>query len=361
MTDVAASIRDAVASASQEAGYTPDKDATGFANSSLAPEPAETPAPAAGEAAAPAKEAAKSEDEGTIIEPNDDEEIETPAPVKAAETPEEDVEAFAVSAEDLERIEKDPGLKKIHRSMVRGFTDKTKALSTLKKLYEADHDAIEALKKDPYNVLKQMVEAAGLKLAEDPAAAAAAAAATTVPASTEAEIDAEIIALLKANIGEEAANVLGPALVKVVKTVTGKAIAPIQLDNEKRAKSEGELRLRGQIASFGTQVVADGGDWDESVEQEMAALVGKILPGKGATLPEFLTVLHNTVQTNRRAKDSNQRETVRLQKAKKKDEPVRPARPTPAPTEQVITAGMDPKQATRLALESAKREIAGRA
>lgn len=359
MTDVAASIREAVASASQETGYSPDKDATGFATESLAPS-SETPAPAAAEVATPAKEAAKTEEESTIIEPKDDEETETetetPTPAKTETPEEEDAEAFTVSAEDLDRIEKDPGLKKIHRSMVRGFTDKTKALSNLKKLYEADHDAIEALKKDPHNVLKQMVEAAGLKLAEDPAATTA-----TIPATTEAEIDAEIIALLKANIGEEAANVLGPALVKVVKTITGKAIAPIQLDNEKRAKSEGEMRLKGEIASFGTQVVADGGDWDESVEQEMAALVGKILPGKGATLPEFLTVLHNTVQTNRRAKDNNQRETERLRKAKKKDEPVRPARPTPAPTESVIAAGMDPKQATRLALESAKRELAGRA
>lgn len=353
MTDVAASIRDAVASASQEAGYSPDKDATGFATESLAPTP-ETPAPA--EVAAPEKETAKTEDEGTIIEPTEDEETETPTPtpVKATETPEEDTEAYTVSAEDLERIEKDPGLKNIHRSMVRGFTAKTKALSNTKKLYEADHEAIEALKKDPHNVLKQMVEAAGLKLAEDPAAT------STVPASTEAEIDAEIVALLKANIGEEAANVLGPALVKVVKTVTGKAIAPIQLDNEKRAKSEGALRLKTDIANFGTKVIADGGDWDESVEQEMAALVGKILPGKDATLPEFLTVLHNNVQTNRRAKESNQRETDRLRKAKKKDEPIRPARPNPTPTDQVITAGMDSKQATRLALESAKRELAGR-
>jgi hypothetical protein len=349
--DVQASIREAVATVSKEQGYTPDKEASGFATQSLDPE---TPAVAEPEKTPEKTETKVGEEDSIIVDPNaveEEEETETPVvkePEKVVE--EEEEEALTFSPEDLERIEKDPGLKKIHRSMVRGFTEKTKALSTLKKTYEADHAAIEALKKDPHGVLKQMVEAAGLKLAEEPT--------PTVPTATEEQIDAEIIALLKANIGEEAANVLGPALVKVVKTVTGKAIAPIQKDNEQRAKSESALRLKSQIADFGTRVVAEGGDWDETVEQEMAALVGKVTPGKDVSLPDFLTILHNTVQTNRRAKEGNKREVVRLKKAKEKDEPVRPTKPAPTPTEPVIAAGMDIKEATRAALDSARRQVA---
>lgn len=347
-------VKTAVADVLKETGFKPE-DAIPSREVDL------TPAPARGEdgkfvsAGAKEEELAKEEEPEKKEEPEKEEEPEKAAAaekdVKEKMVSEDD---FRPTAEELEVINQSPELTKVYRSMVKGFTAKTSATAAVRKEAEAALNAVKVLKDDPDKAIRALVAARGGKLAEE-----AAVPGKEPPPPPQKLVVEKLQEKLAAKIGAEAAEVLAPALFDAVTEVTGEELAPIKQALDEGKRSAQEIATRASITNFGNAVIKDGGEWNEDIEKEMAQMIGKVMPGEGVTLSEFLGILHNNVVVHRSKVAKGEREVTRLQKAAKQDEPVRSVRTAP-PVSPAITAGMDPKQATLAAVAQAKAELASR-
>jgi len=353
MTDeVPASVKEAVQASIKESGFQVDgdKDLRDAAvetdsTSETSTETVETKEelPATGEE--PVVETKKEEKVSPVAEKKDKEKV---PPVSKVE---EDGD-FRPSAEELEAIDKNPELKKVYRSMVKGFTAKTTELAEKRKEAEAAMNAVNAIKENPVAAIRAMAAAANIKLAEEPAP-------TAPTTTTEKTVIQKLQESLEAKIGKEAADVLAPVLLEAVGVITGEELGPVKLAIEQQRKVAEAQSLRTSISEFGSSVVEDGGEWDEDVEREMATLVNKVVPREGVTLPEYLEVLYNNVQTIRNKMKTTEREVTRIKTAAQRAEPVRAVRTT-APAPRQITPGMDLKEATALAVAAARAEAASR-
>ena len=338
---MADNAHDAVAEVLKETGFNPN-DTSGYSQGGPAEE---TPVadPPAEETPAPTPEETPAE--------------ETPAAEETPVAPAKELkdEDFRASAEELAVIDKNPELKKVYRSLIRGFNGKVQTLSTKMKEAETALQVVETIRTDPARAVRTMAAAAGIKLVEaEPSAPAAGEAAPTVK-----NLQDKVHESLSGKLGKEAADVLAPVLLDAVRSIVGEETAPLHQTLEEGKKATAEQALRAGIAEFGNSVIDDGGDWDEGIEKDMAGLIGKVLPGKGMTLPEFLEVLHTTVVSKRQKTEQVASQVTRLRKAAATVEPVRPSRPAPtAPS--VITPEMDIKEATRLAVAQARKEVGAR-
>lgn len=364
MTDVLASVREAVAEAAKEVGVDlnkPGEAATGTSATTETERPRGSDGKFTAQPGGENTEVPQEEGEGqgqgdgtqqteeTNTEGGEGESGEKPPPAAAAATEEEE-DSWKPSAEELEVIDKNPELKKVYRSMVRGLTQKTTDLANKRKEAEMALEVVQAVRKNPELAIRAMAAAAGLKIAEP----AAAAAAPETP--EEKSIQDRVREKLQAKLGKEAADVLAPALLEVVQEINGVELAPIKERFAASEKQAGSQALRAGIAEFGAKVVESGGEWNEEIEKEMAALVPKIQPAEGTTLPEFLEILHANVMTKRTRKGTVQRQTTRIKEAAKAVEPRQAARPAPT-AEKSITPGMDPKEATAFAVAQAKADL----
>jgi hypothetical protein len=347
-------VKEAVAAASKETGFV-DPDAS----------PVVEAAPAA---VAPATEPVKetttvvpATDEGKVSDAPKvgEEKLASPAPKtdKETETPASGDEVdLRVTPEELDAINKDPNLKKVYRSMVRGFTEKTSDFAGKRKELEAAMDAVTAIRADPKKAAMALAAATGGKITYDDGTAPAVPA-NAAPVVTEKAAVVKATELLTEKLGKEAADALGPVLIEAVKILAGEELSPIKQAMAIQDENAGKIALKSAVGEFGASIAASGLEWDETVEQEMAELVGQVIPGKDMPLPKFLKVLHNTVMANRAEKSTTGRVLVRLRTAAETKEPVQPARTAPTAPVGAITAGMDNKTATALAIESARREL----
>ena len=340
--DVAASIKEAVTSTLKETRFKADDDARVDARDEADVDPAskvigdDTPKEDKEEVVA--EEVVKSDQESVV-------EDKKPLVEKVEE------ENFRPTAEELAVIDQSPELKKVYRSMVKGFTEKTGNLATKRKEAERAMLVIKTLQENPHQTIRALASAAGLRIAEEVIEGP--------PATVEKSIVERLQERLEAKIGKEGAEVLAPVLLDAIGVVSDEKLVPIQAALKEQAES-GQMRaLRSSISEFGTKIVEDGGEWGPEIEADMAKLVGRILPGEGMTLPDFLEVLHNNVTVARDRRGVKEREVTRIQKAAKGKEPVRPARPT-AVAPASIVPGMNMKEATALAVAAARQEAAGR-
>jgi hypothetical protein len=338
--DVMDSVREAVNETLKETGFVPEGDS-----------PATVPVVATTEETTETSEETPTPTSETAPEATPEETPEATPEAPVPETKEKPpVEDFRPSAEELEAIDKDPNLRKVYRSMVRGFQKKTTELATKQKEAESALQVVATIRQDPVKALRTMAAAAGIRLAEDP-----------VPKVSETPVEKTMQERLKENltarIGAEAAEVLAPVLYDAVESIAGEKLAPVQRALDENKKATAEQALRAGIAEFGSKVIEDGGEWDEDVEKEMAALIGKVVPGKDTTLPEFLDVLYDRVQSTRRKIGQTTEQITRIRRAASSVEPVRPSRP-PAAGPKPIAPGMSAKEATALAVAQAKEELA---
>lgn len=374
--DVFANTREAVDAAIAESGFEDPVQSTGFdsAKEEAAPVEAaaeETPAETGRERGADGKFVKKAAAEESVVEEPVKEVVEEPVKEVAAEKEKEPVkeaapakekeprEDFKVTAEELEVIDKDPNLKKVYRSMVRGFSKKMEETSNLRKEAEKALQAVAEIRADPIAAARAIAASAGKKLEELPTetAAAVAVAKTSLDKARDQ---------LEARVGKDAADILAPVLYEVVQSLMGEELAPVKQTLADREQEAAEQVLKSNISAFGSSVIEDGGEWDEDIEKEMAALItsGEVAPGRGpdgktkVSLPKFLDHLHNIVIRDRERKHVTSERVLRLREAVTVAEPTRSTRPTASAPEEIV-AGMDPKKATALAIAAARREAAG--
>lgn len=337
---IADSVKEAVSSTLKETGFDPGED----------------PRDGVKEETSVAEVTSKEEEVSETVEDKEDtsREVEDKEEVRAEKKElivEKEEEDFRPTAEELEAINQSPELKKVYRSMVKGFTEKTGHLATKRKEAERAMLAIKALQENPQQTIRALASAAGMKIVED--------APISTDNLTEKSVVERLQEKLEAKIGKEGAEVLAPVLLEAIGVVNEEKLAPIQAAIKKQEESEQLRNLRANISDFGSKIVEDGGEWNQEIETEIAKLVGKILPGEGMTLPGYLEVLHNNVLVARDRRGVKEREVTRLHKAIKGKEPVRPARPI-SPATPSIKPGMDVREATAMAVAAARQEVAGR-
>lgn len=371
MTDVAKSVQDAVAATIKETGFKPSEDirvgegaapAEGGgrerrADGTFAPASgAAEEAGAEGEGAAAATTGGGEEGAEKVAEgEGDGKEKEAPTVASVAEKIEEG-EDFTPSAEELELINKSPELRKAYRSMFRAFTMKSEGLATKRKEAETALTVVESLKNNPEQTIRALAAAAGMKIEDAPAP-------TGKEKEAAAEVEKTVVQKLQerleAKIGKEGAEVLAPVLLEAIGAVTEERLSPIQKVLREKTENDNLATLQSGIKDFGAQVLEQGGEWNKEIEAEMSERVGKILPGEGMTLSGYLEILHDNVITQRTKKATKVREVERIQKAGKQKEPIKPSRPA-ATVAPAITAGMDVKAATALAVAQARTEAEAR-
>lgn len=341
--DVSASIKDAVGSAIKETGFV---DSTAEGGGGTTSE-SDAPVTEATEETSADKEKLVATEEK--VEETDDK----TEPVKVEEkSKDEDEEDLRLSAEELEIIDKNPELKKVYRGMVRANSRKGEVLANKRK--EADNalQLMSAFRDKPAETLRAMAAALNIKLVEEAPPAA--------PPAEKTNLE-KIRASLEAKVGKEAAEILAPSILEAVSSVIGEEMAPVKQTLQDQVETANRHSLRSAVSAFASETVEGGGEWNADIEKEMAQMLadGKVLPGKGATLPEFLGILYNQIQTKRGQTKVVTEKITRLKKAAEVSEPVRSTKPQP-PAEPVIRPGMNIKEATALAINSARKEISAR-
>lgn len=229
-----------------------------------------------------------------------------------------------LTAEELSGIDSDPRSKAVYRSLVRKARAAGERLDAEGQQVGFYMRAVEDFRRDPDGVLRALAQARGgrIELPGD---------------KTPRE---RIQERLAKSIGPEAAEVLAEPIIGLVQEMT----EPLIGDLQERERQSGLQQLREGIAEFGHQVKEAGGEWSLDVEHEMAALVPKFPPGPSvrslADLPGYLEILHAQVMAERRLMA-----TI-------------PAPATPATA--TIRAGMNPREAARIAVAAAQREVRAR-
>jgi hypothetical protein len=221
-----------------------------------------------------------------------------------------------LTPEELAAIDADPKLKQVYRNIKRQFYQKTGTLAEQRKQAEEALGAFDTIRTNPRESIRAMAEAAGMRVVGEPT------------------VEDEIMADLTRSVGKEAADILGPSLVRTVAKLTNKIMAPLTQEREQVESAKNTSAIRSEIAGFGQRIVDQGGEFSEEIEREMAALVPKMPPGPNATLPDYLDVLHANVMAKRRGRPARGRAPV-----------------------GTIKAGMDPREAARIAVAQARRDL----
>jgi len=224
-----------------------------------------------------------------------------------------------LTPEELAAIDADPKLKQVYRNIKRQFYQKTGTLAEQRKQAEEALGAFDTIRTNPRESIRAMAEAAGMRVVGEPT------------------IEDEVMAELRQSIGKEAAEVLGPTLVRTIEKLTNRAIEPLTREQQQREAAANTSAVKREIAGFGQRVADQGDEWSEEIEREMAALVPKMPPHPNASLPDYLNVLHANVMVNRRARGKGRA-------------------PGRAPV-GTIKAGMDPREAARVAVAQARRDL----
>jgi len=239
------------------------------------------------------------------------------------------------SAEDLAKIDRDPRAKELYRKMLRGYRERTGATAAERKDAEMALQAVEVIRADPRAAALAFAQAAGLEVRQ--------------PGEAEKPgIAQRVYAKLARSIGPEAAAVLGPAILDVVNDAAGDAILPVTQHLAETQQAATNAAMRQGISQFAARVAEEGGEWDESVEAEMAQLItsGKVIPKDGMTMPElveFLEILHNNVMAKRARSERRASLAARTREGTRGGGAIR--------------AGMKPLDAVRAAVAAAKREL----
>lgn len=238
------------------------------------------------------------------------------APVEAS--PAEGDSSDNPTAADLATIEGDPKLKAVYRSLVRRQQEQAGKIAAQQLDVDQALEVADAFRRDPQGSIRAMVRAAGLRI-------------------DEPTIADRVRTKLARSVGDEAAQALTPALVDGITEITSEIISPLAGEYVQRQNQEALAGLSAGIQAFARDVAERGGEWNAEVEREMAALVSKVMPGRNTTLPDYLQTLHNTVTARRERRQRGHRA---------------------ASSRSDIRPGMDAREAVRIAVAAARRDLA---
>jgi hypothetical protein len=156
----------------------------------------------------------------------------------------------------------------------RVFTQDRQKLADERRQFENERGFIEAFKRDPAAVIKQVAVQHGLTVAD-----AKQAAATDKPTDELAALKNRLTEL----VGEEGADALIPLLDRIVDTRT----APLREAQEKATQAVLVQEAQAALAAFGQKFP----DYTK-YEAKMAELSGKVQLGEGMSDEEYLTALY---------------------------------------------------------------------
>ena len=261
-----------------------------------------------------------------------------------------------LTAEDLAEIEKNPLAKKAYKVMVRGLNKKMMEIADRRKGMEADLDVIDRVKKSPTAGLQALAAVLGIPITIGQSADA------TTAAATAAQLPADPLAAVQAKLEQvltpDGAKALMPILVELIQGVTGKDLAPIRQDLAAGRQATVMTQIDRALLAYGSSVKDRGDEWTEEIQAGMTELIGKIRPGQGITLDDYLDVLYDRVNGQKVRTQSRQRTLERLRAAAGATEPIHAARPDATRTrDRQITADMGDEEATDLAVAQTLEEM----
>ena len=271
------------------------------------------PIDAVREAVAEAMEETGYEDPG----PQGYAEVRGPAPAQAQD--EED--DGPPTTEDLAQIEQDPRAKEAYRKIVRGYREKDAATEAQREAAEQALEAAEALRNHPQQAVRAIAKHLGVRVDE-----------RTSLQKTHAK--------MVQKIGREAADILAPLLTEAATEIAEETVGPLRQHVVAQEKAAYSAALQDRVTKFSNQVRAAGGEFSREIEAEMVALMDTVRPGPNATMEDYLEILHNKVMAARGRSGARRSATAE-----------RGAAPR---------AGMDPREAVRLAVAAARRQVRGR-
>jgi hypothetical protein len=271
-----------------------------------------------------------------------------PAPKAAAVAePEEEEEFYNPTAEELAAIEANPELKKVYKSLQKGFTKKTTELKGVRKTLEERAKVADWIEQDPEAVARIIAETRGFKLSK----------AEVAEVKTEAVDTIEKEWAVK--VGPEAAKLLRPLIEKTVSGVLKQEVEPMKAQLAEVNKAAQERGIASAVHSFEATVQSEGEDWDDDIQAEMASRIGRLEPGRDVTIDQYLRDIYDGVIAQRlrlaRAKGTRDR----LRRIREEQEPTVTAKAPPAEAKR-ITTDMKDKDAIALAVQQARKEMGAR-
>ena len=284
---------------------------------------------------------------------------EAPKPPTNPDAPQNEDEAFNLTAEDFEEMEKNPVAKKAYKSMLRGFRAKAAALADKRKAFESDEQIMAQIRTNPRAAIQALASVAGIPVAfagEQPAAPAAGQPAADPVTSAIDAASKQLDDVLT----PDGAKILRPILTNMMKAIAEQAVAPYKAKTETQERIAAEVTLQSTVKSFGAARLADGDEWSPEIEAEMAGLVGKVLPGRGMTINDYIQSLYDQVAAKHIRAAAKTREFERLRAAAGAAEPVRGVRAPGAGTMPAITTSMSHEEAARVAVAQALAEMGAR-
>lgn len=271
---------------------------------------------------------------------------------KEEETKEgEDDNPLNLTAEELKAINDDEKLMRAYKSMQRGLTKKTQTFAETRKQYEESDRMIQYIRANPDAALEEMAQARGYILAKKSGEDAA---------KAEARQDASdaVDALMEKyskQLGPESTKLLLPFMREVAETIVKQSIEPIAERTSFLDRSAKESGIAAAVHEFGASVKESGEDWSDEIQEEMAKMMDRIVPGDNTPINDYLQTVYNAVSADRAKTAAVKRELSRLKKAQSEAEAARTVRPTPK-EKRVITSDMSERDAIALATALAEEE-----
>lgn len=274
----------------------------------------------------------------------------TPAEAPAAEPepvePEPETDPLEVlSREDLDRINGDPLMRKMYKTVLRGFHSKSEKFAAEKGQLAERLQIVDWIQSDPENAIRTLARAKGINLAE--------------PAKSEAQTavdDVEKLAI--AQFGPEGADtikLLRPIIEKVAEQLVEQRIAPDRQQLEALRQAAASNAIAGALKAFGAERQTAEEPWDDSIQAEMHSIMQRVKPGENVDIKDYLAVLYNNAVAERDRKTRVKANIDRLKKASTKTET--PSNMRPAPVQpRSVTADMSDKDAIALAVELAQAD-----
>ena len=324
--DLSGAINEAIASAKDEVGVADEKPAV------------EAAAPAAEEAPAPEAEEAGEE------KPDAEEEAASEAPAEDDDEP-----LLNPTAEELAAIEADPKLQKVYKSLQRGLTKKATEFKKAVKELQSKSEVADWIAANPDAAAQAIAEARGFKLTK----------------AEVAEVKNEVVDALEKEysetLGDEGAKLLRPLMEKTAKAITQQIlkneIEPLKAQAAQVERAAQERGIAAAVSTFESKVRAEGGEWDDDLQAEMAARINRLEPGKDVSIDDYLSDIYDATVSARMRLKSAKTTRDRLRRIAAESEPVAPAR-TPAAKAERVTTDMKDKDAIALAVKIARQESA---
>jgi len=272
-----------------------------------------------------------------------------PEDKKPETAPEEDDDFWKPTAEELAAIEADARLQKVYKSMQRGLTKKSQEHSAKLKEAEAEINFARWFKSDPAGAAREIARQAGLLAAE---------AAADKPPDKPTDAVADDLEVM---LGKKAADLMRPLLEKAFETMA----APMAETVEQLATAARERGVAATVTEFGANLVQQGFDWDDDIQQEMADLSKKVEPAtdeKGERVPmnEYLDTLYSAVMARRDRVSKSKAALERLKRIKTDAEPTGTATATNTSEPDRPPVGTPINEAVAIAVKAARKQMGQR-